>query len=108
MSQLNGTQKKHSDSKLTNKIRISIVDDSNVIREGLKVILEAEPDFEIVGTANNGKEAVELVEAQKPDVILMDLEMPELNGISSTEIISERFADTKVVVFRSRSKTRRH
>ena len=101
MSQLNGTQKKHSDSKLTNKIRISIVDDSNVIREGLKVILEAEPDFEIVGTANNGKEAVELVEAQKPDVVLMDMEMPELNGISSTEIISERFADTKVVVFSS-------
>ena len=101
MSQLNGTQKKHSDSKLTNKIRISIVDDSNVIREGLKAILEAEPDFEIVGMANDGKEAIELVEAQKPDVVLMDMEMPELNGISSTEIISERFANTKVVFFSS-------
>ena len=101
MSQLNGTQIKHSDSKLTSKIRISIVDDSKVVREGLKVVLEAEPDFEIVGMANDGKEAIELVEAQKPDVVLMDMEMPELNGISSTEIISERFADTKVVVFSS-------
>ena len=101
MTQLNGSQKKHLDTNLTNKIRISIVDDSGVIREGLKAILEREPSFDIVGMANNGKAAIELVETQKPDVVLMDMEMPELNGISSTEIICDRFADTKVVVFSS-------
>lgn len=107
MTQLNGSPNKHSNSNLNSnpnsnsidKIRISIVDDSEVIREGLKVILENEPGFDIVGMANDGKGAIELVEAQKPDIILMDLEMPELNGINSTEIISEHFSQTKVVVY---------
>ena len=99
MTQLNGTEKKHLDSNLTDKIRISIVDDSRVIREGLKVILQTEPNFDIVGMANDGRAAIELIEAQKPDIVLMDMEMPELNGISSTEIICDRFSDTKVVIF---------
>ena len=101
MTQLNGSKEKSSDTKSTDKIRISIVDDSEVVREGLKAILETEPAFDIVGTANNGKSAIELVETLKPDVVLMDMEMPELNGISSTEIISDRFSDTKVLVFSS-------
>lgn len=100
MTQVNGTDK-YTDSNHTNtqKIRISIVDDSGVIREGLKIMLETEPDFKVVGTADNGKTAIKLVEIQKPDIVLMDMEMPELNGISSTEIICERFSDTKVVAF---------
>jgi HlyD family secretion protein len=105
MTQLNGSQNKHlssnssSNSNSIDKIRISIVDDSEVIREGLKIMLENEPGFDIVGMANDGKAAIELVEAQKPDIVLMDLEMPELNGIDSTEIISEHFSQTKVVVY---------
>jgi HlyD family secretion protein len=113
MTQLNGSQNKHlhlnshsnlnlnsnPNSNSIDKIRISIVDDSGVIREGLKVMFENEPDFDIVGTANDGKAAIELVEAQKPDIVIMDLEMPELNGINSTEIISEHFSQTKVVVY---------
>ena len=101
MTQLNGSKEKPSDIKSTDKIRISIADDSGVIREGLKVLLETDPSFDIVGMANNGKSAIELVETLKPDIILMDMEMPELNGISSTEIISDRFSDTKVLVFSS-------
>ena len=101
MTQLNGSKEKPSDTKTTDKIRISIADDSGVIREGLKVLLETEPAFDIVGMANDGKSAIELVETLKPDIILMDMEMPELNGISSTEIISDRFSDTKVLVFSS-------
>ena len=112
MTQLNGTDKyidididididsNHTD---TQKIRISIVDDSQMIREGLKIMLETEPDFEVVGTAKDGKTAIKLVETQKPDIVLMDMEMPELNGISSTEIICERFSNTKVVVLSSHS-----
>ena len=100
MTQLNGSSQ-YSDDKSTNKIRISIVDDSGVIREGLKIILEKEPAFDIVGMANNGRAAIETIEAQKPDVILMDMEMPELDGISSTKIIRDRFPDTKVMVFSS-------
>ena len=101
MTQLNGSKEKLSDTKSTDKIRISIVDDSEVIREGLKAILKTEPAFDIVGMANNGISAIELVETLKPDVVLMDMEMPELNGISSTEIIRDRFSNTKVLVFSS-------
>ena len=101
MTQLNGSHKQTSNPTDTNKIRISIVDDSGVIREGLKVMLEAEPAFDIVGMANDGQSAIELIAEQKPDVVLMDMEMPKLNGISSTEIITERFSHTKVLVFSS-------
>lgn len=101
MTQTNGYQNKYLDIEpdLTDKIRIFIVDDSGVIREGLKVVLESEADFEIVGTADNGRSAVRFVEDYKPDIVIMDLEMPNLNGISSTQAICERFPDTKVVIF---------
>ena len=101
MTQLNGSQTKLFNTKQIDRVRISIVDDSATVREGLKAILENEPAFDIVGTAKDGRAAIEMIEAQKPDVVLMDLEMPELNGISSTEIISDRFSDTKVVIFSS-------
>ena len=101
MTQLNGSQTKLFNTKPTDRVRISIVDDSVTIREGLKAILETDPAFDVVGTAKDGRAAIEMVEAQKPDIVLMDLEMPVLNGISSTEIISDRFSDTKVVVFSS-------
>ena len=81
------------------KIRIFIADDSGVVREGLKAMLENEPDFEVIGMASDGKAAIELIEAQKPDVVLMDVEMPKQNGIESTKIISDRFPDIKVMVF---------
>lgn len=105
MIQTNGTQSKYLtpkqnfNSNQTDKIRISIVDDSKVIRECLKLTLETESDFDIVGMANDGEAAIKLVEDQKPDVVLMDIEMPKLNGISSTKIICERVGQTKVLVF---------
>ena len=101
MTQTNGYQNKYlnPNPNSTDKIRILIVDDSGVIREGLKVMLETKANFEIVGTADNGKLAIELVEDYKPDLVIMDLEMPNLNGISSTQIICEKFSDTKVVIF---------
>ncbi len=93
------TPKENFNSKQTDKIRISIIDDSRVIRECLKLMLETESDFDMVGTANDGEAGIRLVENQKPDVVIMDIEMPKLNGISSTRIICERFSQTKVLVF---------
>ena len=99
MTQLNASKEPHLNTNSINKIRISIVDNSLAVREGLKFMLEQEPGFVVVGMADNGKTAIQLVESQKPDVVLMDLEMPGLNGISSTEIIVQRFSKTNVVVF---------
>lgn len=98
-TQTNGYQNNYVDLNQINKIKLFIVDDSGMIREGLKVMLESETDLEIVGTADNGKSAIELVERYQPDIVLMDLEMPTLNGISSTQVICERFPQTKVVIF---------
>ena len=64
--------------------RIILVDDHAVVRQGFKMILSAQPDMEIVGEAGNGREAVELAVQLKPDVVVMDVAMPELNGIEAT------------------------
>jgi two-component system, NarL family, response regulator NreC len=66
------------------RTRILLVDDHAVVRQGFKMILSAQPDMEIVGEAGNGREAVELAGQLKPDVVLMDVAMPELNGIEAT------------------------
>jgi HlyD family secretion protein len=79
-------------------VRILIVDDQRMIREGLKALLQSEPDFEVVGTAENGYRAIEQVEQLQPDVVLIDMEMPELDGVEATKIICERFVDTKILV----------
>lgn len=69
-------------------IRILLADDHAVVRQGFKMILGAQPDMEIVGEAGNGREAVELAEQLKPDVVVMDVAMPELNGIEATRRIA--------------------
>jgi len=66
------------------RIRILLADDHAVVRQGFKMILSAQPDMEIVGEAGNGREAVEQAEQLRPDVIVMDVAMPELNGIEAT------------------------
>ena len=66
------------------RIRILLADDHAVVRQGFKMILGAQPDMEIVGEAGNGREAVELAEQLQPDVVVMDVAMPELNGIEAT------------------------
>jgi two-component system response regulator NreC len=66
------------------KIRILLADDHAVVRQGFRMILAGQPDMEIVGEAGNGREAVELAEKLQPDVVVMDVAMPELNGIEAT------------------------
>lgn len=68
-------------------IRVLLVDDQSIIRQGLKVLLELEPDLQIVGEADNGQTAIELVEALQPDVVLMDIRMPIMDGVAATSTL---------------------
>jgi DNA-binding NarL/FixJ family response regulator len=79
-------------------ISLLLVDDQPLIRNGIKAMLNLEPDLEVIGTADNGETAVEQVEALQPDVVLMDMRMPVMDGISATQIITERFPSIKVLV----------
>ncbi len=79
-------------------IRVLICDDQDLVRDGLQAILSVAPGIEVVGEASNGDQALEMVEAHSPDVVLMDLKMPATNGITATRNITNRFADVKVLV----------
>ncbi len=79
------------------KIRILIADDHRIVREGIRMILSAQKDFEVVGEASTGREAVELARRMKPDVVLMDISMPDLNGIEATRHIREELPSVQVL-----------
>jgi HlyD family secretion protein len=83
------------------KIRLLIVDDQATIREAIKAQLEGDSDFEVVGMADNGQKAIEKVESLHPDVVLIDMEMPVLDGVAATRMICEQFKDTRVLVLSS-------
>lgn len=80
------------------KIRLLLVDDQLIIRQGLRSLLEAKPDLEVVGEAENGQSAISQVETLQPDVVLMDVRMPIMDGVAATRIICEQFSQTKVLV----------
>jgi DNA-binding NarL/FixJ family response regulator len=79
-------------------IKVLLVDDQGLIRQGLKALLELEIDLEIVGEAENGAIAVNLVDQLQPDVVLMDIRMPIMDGVAATKEIQQRFANTKILV----------
>ncbi len=79
-------------------IRVLLVDDQVVVCEGLRVILNADPDIDVVGVAHNGAQAVELIPTISPDVVLMDLKMPVMNGIHATKAIRRDYPDVAVLV----------
>lgn len=72
------------------KIKVIIADDSDFVRDGMKIILDVDDDFEVLGSAANGREAIEIAEKTKPDVFLMDIQMPEMDGIEATKYIVEQ------------------
>ncbi len=78
-------------------IRCIIVDDHTLFREGLKRVLESEPDIEVIGEAANATEAIERVGALKPDVVLMDIGMPGLSSFEAARVIARDFSDTKLM-----------
>lgn len=82
-------------------IRILIVDDQNIVRQGLKALLEPKTEFKVVGTASDGNNAIEQVKSLKPDIVLIDIEMPGMSGITATQRICHQFPQTKVLVLSS-------
>lgn len=71
------------------KIKVIIADDSDFVRDGMRIILEVDEDFEVIGCARNGREAIELAQKSTPDIFLMDIQMPEMDGIEATKYIVE-------------------
>ncbi|GAB4500256.1 MAG: response regulator transcription factor [Anaerolineales bacterium] len=79
-------------------MKILLCDDQAVIRDGMEMLLQLEKDFQVIGTAQDGFEAIELASSKSPDLILMDLKMPGMNGIEATREIRKKHPDVKILV----------
>jgi two-component system response regulator NreC len=90
-------QRKNSLNKINGTIRIILADDHRIVRQGLRILLEAEPDMEVIAEADNGRKVLRQAQELIPDVIIMDLSMPELNGIEATRQILSGAPEVKVV-----------
>ncbi len=80
------------------KTSIIIIDDHQLFREGVKRILDFEASFDVVAEGDDGSEAINLVEQYKPDVVIMDINMPNINGIEATKMLIDQYPDTKVII----------
>ena len=80
------------------KLRIILADDHALVRAGIRVLVESIPGVEVIGEAGNGNEALALIERTSPDIALLDMAMPELNGLGVTEAVAKRFPEVKVII----------
>lgn len=85
----------------TNQIKVLLVDDHNVVRSGLAAVLSVADDLKLVGEASDGEEAIRLSERLQPDVILMDLLMPKMDGVQATKVIKDRWPKIQVIALTS-------
>ena len=83
---------------MSEKIKVMLVDDEQLIRSGLKIMLETYPDIEVIHQAGNGREAFECCQIEVPDVVLMDIRMPDSTGIEGTKLIKEAYPEVKIVM----------
>lgn len=83
------------------KQRLLLVDDHEVVRLGLRALLEHHPQFEVVGEAANSKETMEMVEAIKPDIVLLDIRLPGVSGVEVCEEITQKYPDVRVIILTS-------
>src|SRR5918992_4886508 len=81
-----------------NPARLVLADDHDLVREGIRAVLEGEPDLVVVGEAENGRIALEVCLKERPDLVLMDVRMPEMDGLAATRAIKERLPGTSVVM----------
>src|SRR5512139_3078314 len=81
------------------KIRILIADDHPVVRDGLVAILSTQPDFEIIGEAGSGQEAIDKAAALQPDILLLDLQLPDLDGVQVLQNLRGRYPQIQAIVF---------
>lgn len=79
-------------------MRVMIVDDDALIRDSLKILIDLEQDMEVVGTAPNAQEALELCRSCQPDIVLMDIRMPVMDGVLGTKLIKQQFSSIKVIM----------
>ncbi len=84
-----------------NRIRVMVVDDHGMVRRGIIAYLKSNADIQVVGEAGNGRDAVELCDQVQPDVILMDLTMPEMDGVTATRAIKQKWHNVQVIVLTS-------
>ncbi len=84
---------------MTTRIKVLVVDDHPMVAEGITSILESYADLEVVGTLGNGQEVLDQLEALGPDVVLMDLNMPGMGGLTATEMVRERWPDVRILIF---------
>lgn len=89
------------EAKLTPKQRLLLVDDHEVVRLGLRSLLEHHPQFEVVGEAANSKETMEKIESIHPDIVLLDIRLPGISGIEVCEEISQKYPDVRVIILTS-------
>lgn len=88
------------------KITIILADDHSIVRDGLKALVEKEDSLEVVGEARNGLEAIQLVRERRPDIVVMDVAMPDLNGIEATRQLTAEKADVKIIALSMHSDRR--
>lgn len=81
-----------------NEINLLLVDDQELIRESLSIVLNMDPEINVIGLAENGIKAITICEEQVPNIVLMDINMPEMDGIAATKIIKQRWPQTKVII----------
>ena len=82
---------------MAKEIRILLADDHNVLRQGIAQVLDAQPDMTVVAQASNGEEAISLARAQRPDIALLDINMPELDGVAAARQITAELPETGVI-----------
>ena len=90
-------QRKNLLHRMNRPIRIILADDHQIVRQGLRILLEAEPDMEVIAEADNGRKVLKQAQELAPDIIIMDLSMPELNGIEATRQILSGAPEVKVI-----------
>src|SRR5439155_2445883 len=87
-----------TEHRIVMKIRILLVDDHTILRAGLKMMLNAQPDMDVVGEAHDGRLAVQEAQRLRSDIVLMDITMPAMNGIEATRQVRKALSDVKVLV----------